>query len=185
MQDDKQVVLINDKNEVIGTTSKLGVHNAATPLHRGFSLFLFDLDGNLLLQQRSKHKRTFPLVWANSCCGHPMLNESNIDAAKRHLKLELDIDEVKIFEVISDYRYKTEMNGIFENEICPVLIGFTGELPFANSDEVEDIKWIPWNEFLEEVKSGKSEYSLWAKEEALILEKNEKFQKLFEENVKL
>lgn len=92
------------------------------------------------------------------------------------------------------------MNGVFENEICPILVCFTDKKPVVNKDEVENVRWIPWKDFLTEVKvlstteksnnakssvsRRKSEYSLWAKEEALLLEKNEKFQKLFEENVK-
>jgi isopentenyl-diphosphate delta-isomerase len=184
MQDQEQVVLVNDNNEVIGTAPKLDTHNAVTPLHRGFSLFLFNPKGELLLQQRSKLKKTFPLVWSNSCCGHPKLNESNVDAAKRHLEHELGIKDVEITEVITNYRYKVEMNGIYENEICPILVCFTDQLPFANSDEVENIRWIPWNEFLDNVKSGKSKYSLWAKEEAVLLSKNGQFLKILNENTR-
>lgn len=184
MADDKQVVLVDDKNRVLGTAPKLEAHSAETPLHRGFSLFLFDYHGNLLLQQRSKRKKTFPLVWSNSCCGHPKLNEANVDAAKRHLEYELGIKNVEVFEVISDYRYRVEMNGIFENEICPILVCFTDQKPVANKEEVENVKWILWEDFLKEIKNGKTDYSLWAKEEAILLEKNGPFLKLFAEYVK-
>lgn len=182
MNDAGQIVLVDENNKVLGTAPKLKAHSAETPLHRGFSVFLFDHQGNLLLQQRSKYKKTFPLVWSNSCCGHPRLNETNVDAAKRHLKNELGIENIEVFEVISDYRYKVGMNGIFENEICPVLVCFTDQKPTLNKDEVETIRWTAWKKFLKEIET--EDYSLWAKEEAILLSKNEQFLTLFAEFVK-
>jgi len=41
-------------------------------LHRAFSVFLFDAEGRLLLQQRAASKITFPNVWTNTCCSHPL-----------------------------------------------------------------------------------------------------------------
>jgi isopentenyl-diphosphate delta-isomerase type 1 len=41
-------------------------------LHRAFSVFLFTPDGKLILQQRSGAKITFPYIWANTCCSHPL-----------------------------------------------------------------------------------------------------------------
>lgn len=41
-------------------------------LHRAFSVFLFNEDGKLLLQQRADEKITFPNMWTNTCCSHPL-----------------------------------------------------------------------------------------------------------------
>jgi len=68
----EKVVLVDEENNVLGTTDKSTVHTANTPLHRGFSAFIFNSKQEILLQQRSKYKKTWPLVWSNSCCGHPM-----------------------------------------------------------------------------------------------------------------
>ena len=35
-------------------------------------MFLFDSEGKLLLQQRASEKITFPDVWTNTCCSHPL-----------------------------------------------------------------------------------------------------------------
>ena len=61
----------------IGHESKRAVHRfeGAHPtglLHRAFSVFLFDAQGRLLLQQRAADKITFPSVWTNTCCSHPV-----------------------------------------------------------------------------------------------------------------
>ena len=42
-------------------------------LHRAFSAFIFrPSDGKLLLQQRASEKITFPDMWTNTCCSHPL-----------------------------------------------------------------------------------------------------------------
>ena len=42
-------------------------------LHRAFSAFVFrPSDGKLLLQQRASEKITFPDMWTNTCCSHPL-----------------------------------------------------------------------------------------------------------------
>ena len=175
------IVLVDDQNRVLGTADKLETHNENTPLHRGFSLFLFNKKGELLLQQRAKNKKTFPLIWSNSVCGHPMLNESNVEAAKRRLSYELGIDNVEVFEIISDYRYKVGMNNIYENEICPILISFTDKKPVVNKDEIENIRYLPWQEFLKEIEEKNKTYSLWSKEEAKLLSKNKTFLKSYKQ----
>ena len=137
-----------------------------------------------MLQQRSHKKKTWPLVWSNSVCGHPMLNESNIDAAKRRLEFELGLDLDNVQEILPDFSYKAEMNGIVENELCPVMVAFTDEEPKPNSDEVEDVKWVNWQEFVDDVKNNPGKYSLWCEEETKLLEKDEEFLKLYKKFVR-
>jgi isopentenyl-diphosphate delta-isomerase len=44
-------------------------------LHRAFSIFLFDEQHRLLLQQRATEKITFPDHWTNTVCSHPLYND--------------------------------------------------------------------------------------------------------------
>lgn len=171
----EHVVLVDKKNKVLGIAPKIEAHNHSTPLHRGFSLFLFNKKGDVLLQQRSAKKKTWPLVWSNSCCGHPMLNESSIDAAKRRLKFELGINSNRIFEILPNFSYRAEKDGVVENEICPVLVGFYNQEPKINRDEVESIRWIFWKDFVKETESNPNKYSPWCIMEANLLKKNKKF----------
>ncbi|MBI5457135.1 isopentenyl-diphosphate Delta-isomerase [Candidatus Kaiserbacteria bacterium] len=163
------VVLVDEENNVLGTQDKSAVHGATTPLHRGFSLFLFDRRGHLLLQQRSHVKKTWPLVWSNSVCGHPTLGETNVDAAKRRLSHELRMSATLIEEV-APYRYCFTRDGVMENEICPILLGQTLDQPNPNGEEVEATRWVPWQEFLHELDEKPGFYSPWCEEEARILD---------------
>jgi isopentenyl-diphosphate delta-isomerase len=165
------VVLVDENNVILGTMPKSEVHGAVTPLHRAFSIFIFNSEKKLLLQQRSHVKKTWPLAWSNSCCGHPWLDESNIDAVKRRVRDELGMS-ISWAEEASPYRYQFTKDGVMENEICPIHIGYTGDEPIINPDEVEAIEWISWTDFLEEIKNNTNKYSPWCVEEAMILEKS-------------
>jgi isopentenyl-diphosphate delta-isomerase len=171
---EEYVVLIDEQNNVTGTAPKATVHTGDTPLHRGFSLFLFNKKGELLLQQRSGTKKTWPLVWSNSVCGHPMLDESAVEAAKRRSYFELGIVCDDLYEILPNYRYRAERDGVVENERCPVVVGFYDGAVKKNDDEVEETRWVLWRSFMQEAR-GENEYSPWCVEEALLLEKNDRF----------
>lgn len=159
---DELVVLVNDKNEQIGTMSKLAAHNGQTPLHRAFSCYVFNEKGEFLLTQRAKSKKVWPGVWTNSCCGHPAPGEETMDAIKRRLQYELGLTSEKIQLVIPDFRYSCEFKGIMENEICPVYIARVDTEPTPNAKEVEAYTWVSWDEFVREIGNHPQDYSYWA-----------------------
>ncbi len=168
---DELVVLVDEKNTPVGIARKDEVHTGNTPLHRAFSLFLFNSKNELLLTKRASTKKTFPDVWTNTTCGHPGPGESVVDAAKRRLKDELGIDIAQVKEV-APYRYRfADKNGIVENEICPILMAHTDESPNPNPKEVSKWAWMDWKIFLHEIKSYPQKYSPWSVEEAKIIEK--------------
>jgi isopentenyl-diphosphate delta-isomerase len=176
--DHELVVLVDEQNRILGTMPKAEAHQAITPLHRAFSTFVFRAsDKRLLLQQRSAQKRTWPLMWANSCCGHPGLGESNVDAARRRLKFELGL-EPTLLEEVAPYRYCFTRNGIMENETCPILVGIVEHEPVINPDEVQAVRWREWNAFLEEIERDPTAYSEWCVEEARILQNTPRCQEL-------
>jgi isopentenyl-diphosphate delta-isomerase len=164
----EHVVLVDDDNQPLGTADKATVHHGETPLHRGFSVFLFNRSGDLLLQQRSHEKATWPGVWSNSCCGHPQFEESTIEAMQRRIHDELGLADVSVEVVLPSYRYRFERDGVVENEFCPVAVGVIDKEPRPNPDEVHAVRWVAWADFLTEI-DGSSDYSEWCIEEARLL----------------
>ena len=167
----ESVILVDEENNEIGTAPKDTVHTTHTPLHRAFSLFIFNHKKELLLTYRADTKKTFPGVWTNSVCGHPGPGEHAVDAAKRRLADELGITGTDVKEV-SPYRYRfADKNGIVENEICPILVATFDGNPKPNPDEVGQWKWMDWEKFLSEIQNNPDVYSPWSREEAKILER--------------
>ena len=96
-------------------------------LHRAFSVFLFNSKNELLLQQRATEKITFPDMWTNTCCSHPLgipgeggdyLAESVSgvkNAARRKLDHELGIKEHQVpfndFKFLTRIHYKAPSDG--------------------------------------------------------------------------
>ena len=71
------LILVDGDDRVTGAMSKREAHTFGdeTPrgwLHRAFSCFLFDARGRMLLTKRADSKITFPGVWTNACCSHPL-----------------------------------------------------------------------------------------------------------------
>lgn len=172
---EEHVVLVDEQNNQIGTAPKDTVHSTDTPLHRGFSIFVFNVKGELLLTKRAATKKTFPDMWTNTVCGHPAPGESVVDAAKRRLKAELGL-EVSDIKEVAPYRYRfADARGIVENEICPVLVGYNNEDPTPNTQEVSSWRWVAWREFLEEIKANPTVFSPWSVAEARFIEQSISF----------
>ena len=112
---EEKCILLDDKDNIIGSDSKINCHFGDGLLHRAFSVLLFNPEKKLLIQKRAADKITFPSIWANSCCSHPLFNNSEINgiigaktAARRKLIQELGISKNKI--KIDELHYVTKMH---------------------------------------------------------------------------
>jgi isopentenyl-diphosphate delta-isomerase len=139
------VVLLDGDHRPIGQLPKSQVHHTETPLHLAFSCYLFDDAGQVLMTRRAISKQTWPGVWTNTCCGHPLPGESLEAAAGRRLAEELGLRLIHSEVVLPDFRYRAVApDGIVENEFCPVLVGRAEGDPHPDPTEVIDHHWSPW-----------------------------------------
>ena len=150
------VLQVDENDVVVGPVSKADSHYQSGKLHRAFSVLLFNSEGKLLLQQRAHDKITFPSVWANSCCSHPLASEEEMDetnargvkiAAIRKLDQELGIaaDSLNIddFVFITKMRYSARMNADWiEREIDHILMIQADVELNPNPNEVSNVKWV-------------------------------------------
>lgn len=159
------VVLLDDDGRPIGQALKTEVHTASTPLHLAFSCYGFDGSNRLLLTRRAESKLTFPGVWTNTCCGHPVPGERPEDAVRRRLRDELGVTAQHVVCALPDFRYRAEMNGIEENEVCPVFLCRITTEPEPSPDEVAEARWISWDDYVVMALSPGSELSPWSVEQ--------------------
>ncbi len=115
------VVLVNENDEQTGTMEKMEAHREPH-LHRAFSVFLFNSQGKMLLQQRAHKKYHSGGLWTNTCCSHPRPGEATLDAANRRLQEEMGIS-AGIHHAFS-FTYQAEFdNGLVEHEFDHVFVG--------------------------------------------------------------
>lgn len=158
---EEQVILVNENNEQIGTMAKMEAHEKAV-LHRAFSVFITNDNGEIMLQQRAASKYHSPLLWTNTCCSHQRVGETNTEAGKRRLQEEMGF-MAELKELFS-FIYKAPFdNGLTEHELDHVMIGSFNAEPNINLDEVEAWKWMSPEAIKEDISNNPKEYTAWFK----------------------
>lgn len=163
------VVLVDDDGEAVGVAPRASVHGAATPRHLGFSCYVVDDRDRVLLTRRAWTKRTFPGVWTNSLCGHPRPGEPLVDAVRRRADDELGLGLRAVRLVLPAFRYRAEMAGVVEDELCPVVVAVAAGVPRPAPEEVDALEWAPWSQFRAEVLEGGRPVSPWCREQVALL----------------
>lgn len=151
-------------------------------LHRAFSVFLFNDEGKLLLQQRATEKITFADLWTNTCCSHPLAVKSEMGvagdlksyvqgcrvAAQRKLEQELGIAAKYVplddFKFLTRIHYKAPSNGIWgEHEIDYIFIIKANPVMVPNPNEVRDLKYVSADELKAMFKNPELAFTPWFK----------------------
>jgi len=159
--EEEQVILVNENDEKIGLMPKMEAHEKAL-LHRAFSVFIFNDQNELMLQQRALHKYHSPGLWTNTCCSHQRDGENSIDAGVRRLREEMGI--ITSLKETTSFIYKAPFdNGLTEHEFDHILVGTYNNEPNINEDEVASWKWMSLDSVKKDIKVSPGEYSAWFK----------------------
>jgi len=164
---DESLILVDRNDKVIGKVSKVDAHlnsyYKTGEAHRAFSVFLFNQQNQLLIHQRSEKKITFPLLWTNSCCSHPLYNDEEIveenyigakKAIRRRVQYELgyDLKDIQDLHFLGKIIYRAECDKTWgEHEIdCCFFIkrDFKASEFKYNKDEIQNIKWVGKDELM-------------------------------------
>lgn len=156
---EEELVLVDENDQQIGISSKLDVHRIGL-LHRAFSIFLWNDNGQMLLQRRAATKYHSAGLWANTCCGHPRPYEDIHDAADRRLFEELGMRAHLTWQGV--YSYRAEMpNALIENELVHFFTGYVHQAAVPNPDEVDDLRWVTIDQLLTDFSASPENYSAW------------------------
>lgn len=135
------LILVDEHDRAIGQLDKAACHDGAGVRHRAFSVFLFDRDGALLMQQRAAGKRLWPGYWSNSCCSHPRVGETLDEAVVRRVEQELGL--VTRPEFVYKFEYVAHFGTLgTEHELCSVYLGRASRDPAINANEISAWRWI-------------------------------------------
>ncbi|KAK5692988.1 isopentenyl-diphosphate delta-isomerase idi1 [Elasticomyces elasticus] len=181
---DEVCIVLDDHDNPIGSASKKVCHLMENIdkglLHRAFSVFLFDSQNRLLLQQRATEKITFPDMWTNTCCSHPLgipgETGSTLDAAvagvkraaQRKLDHELGIKAHQVpldkFNFLTRIHYKAPSDGKWgEHEIDYILFIKADVDLDSNPNEVQATKWVAEGDLKTMLKDDTLLFTPWFK----------------------
>jgi isopentenyl-diphosphate Delta-isomerase len=156
-----EVILVDENDTQIGTVEKMQAHRMGL-LHRAFSVFVFNSDGEFLLQQRAYNKYHNGGLWTNTCCSHPFPGEEILDAAQRRLMEEMGF-ETPLTPLFS-FIYRTSFcNGLTEHEFDHVLTGIYDGPVFTNKEEVNDFQFIGYRNLEIMLKTEPQNFTEWFK----------------------
>lgn len=158
--DDEPLILVDENDRQIGTLDKASCHDGTGTLHRAFSLFVFNSQGETLLQRRHLDKRLWPGYWSNGCCSHPREGESIHEAVVRRATQELGLEIEPRFLFKFQYRVSFQDIGA-EFELCSVFVCATRQDPHVNASEIEDWRWIAPDELDREIEAKPSSFTPW------------------------
>ncbi|MEZ0542396.1 isopentenyl-diphosphate Delta-isomerase [Fibrella arboris] len=153
------LLLVNEKDEVIGTSEKMQAHYDGV-LHRAFSVLIFNDRGDYLLQQRALEKYHSGGLWSNACCGHPTQPANTAKQAEQRLDEEMGFRT----ELSPSFRFiyhASLPNGLTEHEFDHVFTGqYDGDIPF-NPAEVMAVRWISREALLREMADSPETFTVW------------------------
>jgi len=155
-----QLILVDASDRETGVLSKEECHQGAGHRHRAFSVFLFNRQGELLLQQRSAAKPLWPLYWSNTCCSHPRQGETVEAAARRRLAEELALTAELRFLYKFEYRAEYQQIGT-EHELCWVFAGRAAGEPRADAAEIAAWRYVAPAALTADMAARPEQYTPW------------------------
>jgi isopentenyl-diphosphate Delta-isomerase len=140
---------------------KLEVHQRGLR-HKAVSVFVMSGD-KVLIQRRALAKYHTPGLWANTCCTHPLWNETAADCAVRRLEEELGI--TGLYPSFRDQvEYRAPVGGnLTEHEVVDIFIA---DAPLSlkvapNPEEVAEVRWIDLYDLAAEVQRWPERFTPW------------------------
>lgn len=157
--DVSHVILVDQFDNELGTMEKLEAHEKGV-LHRAFSIFLFNDQGEMLLQKRASEKYHCGDLWSNTCCSHPVKDVAlqTCIQAKLHQEMGISAPVEKAF----DFTYRAEMaNGLIEHEYDHIYVGHFNGIPSPNPAEVSEWRFASMDEIGRDLCARPERYTVW------------------------
>ncbi|WP_092674539.1 isopentenyl-diphosphate Delta-isomerase [Rosenbergiella nectarea] len=155
------VILVDEHDNPLGQMEKLEAHRQGR-LHRAITVYIFNTEQQLMLQQRAFSKYHCGGLWSNTCCGHPFPNESTQQAAERRLDEEMGL-KLPLKKITQTYYNLPVTDGLVEHEFGHIFTGYTDQLPRLNPEEAENYRFASLSEIEQELVSSPEHFTPWFK----------------------
>ncbi len=154
---DELLDVVNDNDEVTAQAMRSVVHQQGL-WHRGVHVFLFNEQGEMLIQKRSADRANSPSLWDCSVSEHVKAGESYLEAAMRGLKEEMGVEGIEISR-----RGKIQMEyGVNDNEISEIYEGrLNGKSVQFDPGEISEVKFMSLDDIRTGIIHDKERYCYW------------------------
>ncbi|RPI63062.1 MAG: isopentenyl-diphosphate Delta-isomerase [Lysobacterales bacterium] len=167
----EQLILVDDHDREIGFKPKTDCHLGYGVLHRAFSIFVFNSNNDLLLQQRSPAKMLWPGYWSNTCCSHPRRGEAMATAVTRRLTQELGF--TCPLEFLYKFKYQAQFGAVgAEHELCSVYFGRHDGPVDVNVTEIAAWRFVGVDALERELATAPETFTPWFKMEWVHIKAN-------------
>lgn len=154
-----EVILVDHLDRPTGSMEKLEVHEKGL-LHRAVTVYVFNSQHQLLLQQRASDKYHCGGLWSNTCCGHPYPHESTQHAAERRLFEEMGL-RLKLTPVF-ELSYNLPLsNGLTEHEYGHVYFAISDDAPRLNPQEADGWRYASLEAVDAEMQRDAAAFTPW------------------------
>ena len=173
------VILVDENDNPIGEMEKLEAHEKGL-LHRAFSVMFVRKNNEnkyeVLLQKRADNKYHCGGLWSNTCCSHPLNNETALDSAIRRIPEELGINHNLINKIklinIGSFVYKANLdNNLIEHEFDHVILGLINSndsdfnkeaiTNYLIPNEISEVKWVLLDTLQKDLETNPQIYTPW------------------------
>ena len=147
--------ILDESGNRTGTSIKKSEAHRKGLFHPTIHVWFYTLDGRILLQQRGKNKKSFPLLWDVSVAGHVSAGEDIVTAAIREIKEEIgldvterDLEKIGVFKSVQKHSEGFVDAEFHHTYLCNLKTSLT-DLKKQES-EVQDLSLVPLLKLAEE-----------------------------------
>ncbi|MBI4154349.1 NUDIX domain-containing protein [Candidatus Woesearchaeota archaeon] len=159
---DTTVILVDEDDNFLGYEKKEACHTGDGKHHRAIAFFLFNKNGETLLQRR-KHKRwdnVWDIAGATDVLHINGKDETYEESAARCLEKEWKISVP--LKRLFGFNYFEKYGDMCENEYLMILAGEISKDVEHNPEVAYGCKWVSLENLAEDIVKNPNDYTPWA-----------------------
>lgn len=141
---------VDENDHELGCITRSHAHSGSMKIHRSVGIFIENNKGQILVQQRSKHKDIDPDLWGYSVSGHVTYKDSYLDTAIKEIKEEIGInidDLLDLGKFLIKTKAEKEMTSFYKAKVREINLKL-------DPTEVEQVKWVALSKLSDFVKTN-------------------------------
>lgn len=150
--------VLNENGEFTGRVESRDVCHKEGLWHRANYGFIFNKNGDVLLQKRSKNKKLWPDLWDITAGGHVLSGEWGYQALIREVNEELGIvleeNDIKYLVGSTSVNIKGDVINKHFNECFIINKDIDISDIALQEDEVSDIRWFTKEEIINRINNN-------------------------------